>query len=141
MKIGRFPVQTPLGVWLGLGTQHCYEAPIALLIKIVEKAVINIGFVRLSLRQHPNSSLKRIFLIDNRPGKTCGSKLILLYSYRGYFRFFLMGVAYSVSVLGAFLCTFYAILPFVNMRNLGLVFSEVFLYFSHVSHNLSIIGV
>ena len=25
-KIARFPVQAPIGAWLGLGTQHCYEA-------------------------------------------------------------------------------------------------------------------
>ena len=122
MKIGRFPVQTPLGVWLGLGTQHCYEAPIALLINIVEKAVINIGFVRLSLREQPNSSLKRIFLIDNRPGKACGSKLRLLYSYRGYFRFFLMGVAYSVSVSGAFFVHFLCNFAICKHEKLGFGF-------------------
>ena len=27
IRIGRFPVQTPLGVWLGLGTQPIFEAP------------------------------------------------------------------------------------------------------------------
>ena len=27
VRMGRFPVQTPLGAQLGLGTQPCYEAP------------------------------------------------------------------------------------------------------------------
>ena len=47
IRIRRFPVQTLLGTWLGLGTQPRYKAPGDLLVKIVEKAVINIELVRL----------------------------------------------------------------------------------------------
>ena len=36
IRIGRFPVQTLLGAWLGLGTQPRYEAPSDLLVEIVE---------------------------------------------------------------------------------------------------------
>ena len=46
IRIGRFPVQTPLGAWLGLGTQPCYEDPGDLPVEIV-KTVINTGLVRL----------------------------------------------------------------------------------------------
>ena len=53
IRIGRFPVQTPLGARLGLGTQPCYEAPGDLWVEIVENAVINIGLVRLSLENGP----------------------------------------------------------------------------------------
>ena len=48
IRIGRFPVQTPLGAWLGLGTQLRYKVPGNLWVKIVEKAAINIELVRLS---------------------------------------------------------------------------------------------
>ena len=47
IRIGRFPVQTPLGAQLGLGTQPRYEAVCNLLVETVKNAVINIGLVRL----------------------------------------------------------------------------------------------
>ena len=53
IRIGRFPVQTPLGARLGLGTQPRYEAPGDLWVEIVENAVINIRLVRLSLENGP----------------------------------------------------------------------------------------
>ena len=37
-KIGRFPVQTPLGAWPGLGTQTRYEAPGDLRVKNVKRS-------------------------------------------------------------------------------------------------------
>ena len=46
--IGRFLVQTPLGALPGLGNQPCYEAPSDLRVKTWIKAIINIGWVRLS---------------------------------------------------------------------------------------------
>ena len=36
-KIGRFPVQTPLRAWPGLGTQPRYEAPGDLRVKNVKR--------------------------------------------------------------------------------------------------------
>ena len=48
IRIGRFPIQTPLGDRLGLGTQPRYEAHGNPRVKLVENAVINIGLVRLS---------------------------------------------------------------------------------------------
>ena len=36
VRIGRFPVQTPLGTRLGLGTQPCYKAPGDILIENVK---------------------------------------------------------------------------------------------------------
>ena len=36
VRIRRFPVQTPLGARLGLGTQPCYEAPSDLQIENVK---------------------------------------------------------------------------------------------------------
>ena len=50
MRIRRYPAQTLQGAWLGIGTQLRYKAPGDLWVKIVENAVINDGFVRLSLR-------------------------------------------------------------------------------------------
>ena len=50
-RIGRFPVQTPLGARPGLGTQPHYEAPGDLRIELVENTVINIGLVRLPPRE------------------------------------------------------------------------------------------
>ena len=47
IRIGRFPVQTPLGAQSGLGIQPCYKAAYDLLVEIVKNAVINIGLVRL----------------------------------------------------------------------------------------------
>ena len=47
IRIGRFPVQTPLGTQPGLGTQPCYKAACDLLVEIVKNTVINFGFVRL----------------------------------------------------------------------------------------------
>ena len=41
MRIGRLPVQTPLGAWPGLGTQSHYKAPGDLRVEN-ENAVINI---------------------------------------------------------------------------------------------------
>ena len=49
IRIGRFPVQTPLGTQPGLGTQPCYKAACDLLVEIVKNAVINFGLVRLPL--------------------------------------------------------------------------------------------
>ena len=40
--MGRFPVQTPLGVPLGFGIQPCCKAPIDLWVKIIRNAAINI---------------------------------------------------------------------------------------------------
>ena len=37
VRIGRFPVQTPVDAQLGLGTQPCYEAPGDLQVEIVSK--------------------------------------------------------------------------------------------------------
>ena len=51
IRIRRFPVQTPLGTRLGLGTQPRYETPGDPRVEIVEDAVINIGLVRLSSRE------------------------------------------------------------------------------------------
>ena len=48
IRIGRFPVQTPLATQPGLGTQPCYKAACDLLVEIVKNAVINFGLVRLS---------------------------------------------------------------------------------------------
>ena len=53
IRIGRFPVQTPLGARPGLGTQPRYEAPGDLRVKLVDNAVINIGLVSLSPREWP----------------------------------------------------------------------------------------
>ena len=53
MRIGRFPVQTPLGAQLNLGTQPHYKDPSDLQVKIVENAVINIGSVKLSPGELP----------------------------------------------------------------------------------------
>ena len=36
IRIGRFPVQTPLGVWLDLGTQPSFKAPGDLQLEIVK---------------------------------------------------------------------------------------------------------
>ena len=47
IRIGRFPVQTPLDAQSGLGIQPCYKAARDLLVEIVKTAVINIGLVRL----------------------------------------------------------------------------------------------
>ena len=48
-RIGRFPVQTPLGARPGLAAQPRYEDPGDPWVKVDKKAVINIGVVRLSL--------------------------------------------------------------------------------------------
>ena len=48
IRIGRFPVQTPLGTQPGLGTQPCYKAACDLLVEIVKNAVINMGLVRVT---------------------------------------------------------------------------------------------
>ena len=53
MRIRRFLVQTPLGAQLGLGIQPCFEGPGDLWVEIVENTVINIGLVRLALREWP----------------------------------------------------------------------------------------
>ena len=53
IRIGWFPVQTPLGARLGLRTQAHYEAPGDLRVELVENEVINIGLMRLSLREWP----------------------------------------------------------------------------------------
>ena len=53
MRIRGFPVQTPLGAWLGLGTQPRYEGPGNLRVKKVKNARINIRLVRLSPRKWP----------------------------------------------------------------------------------------
>ena len=47
IRIGRFPVQTPLGAQPGLGTQPRYKAARDLLVEIVKNAVINMRLVRL----------------------------------------------------------------------------------------------
>ena len=47
IRIGRFPVQTPLGAQPGLGTQPHYKAARDLLVEIVKNAVINMRLVRL----------------------------------------------------------------------------------------------
>ena len=36
IKIERFPVQSLLGAWLGIGIQPCYKAPGDLRVKIAE---------------------------------------------------------------------------------------------------------
>ena len=36
IKIGRFPVQSLLNAWLGIGIQPCYKAPGDLRVKIAE---------------------------------------------------------------------------------------------------------
>ena len=36
IKIGRFPVQSLLSAWLGIGIQPCYKAPGDLRVKIAE---------------------------------------------------------------------------------------------------------
>ena len=56
IRIGRFLGQTPLGAWMGLGTQSCYEAPGDPWVTIVENTVINIGLVRLSPQEWPTDS-------------------------------------------------------------------------------------
>ena len=55
MRIGRFPVQTLqlLSAQPGLETQLRYEAPGNLRVKIVENAVISIGFVRMPPQVRP----------------------------------------------------------------------------------------
>ena len=53
IRIGRFPVQTPVGVQPGSETQPYYEVPGDLRDELVENAVINIGLVRLSPREWP----------------------------------------------------------------------------------------
>ena len=55
MRIGMFPVQTPLRVQLGLGTQLCHKAPGDLQVKIVENTVNKIALVRLSSREWPKA--------------------------------------------------------------------------------------
>ena len=51
--IGRFPVQTPLGARLGLGTHRRYVAGGAFWSKSEKRTVINIGWVRLYPRLWP----------------------------------------------------------------------------------------
>lgn len=48
MRIGRFPVQTRLGVRPGLVISPRYKAPRGLWVKIVENAVTNIELVMLT---------------------------------------------------------------------------------------------
>ena len=52
IRIGRFPVQTLLGAWPGLGTQPCYKVPGDHRVENV-KTVINIGRVKLSTLYWP----------------------------------------------------------------------------------------
>ena len=54
IRIGRFPVQTPLGTQPGLGTQPRCEAPGYIRVKIDKNTVINIGLVRLCPWEWPN---------------------------------------------------------------------------------------
>ena len=51
IRIGRFPVQIPLGAWPGLGPQPPYKTPGDLWVEIVENPEINIGLVRLPPRK------------------------------------------------------------------------------------------
>ena len=53
IRIGTFPVQTPLGTQLGLRIQPRYMAPGELWVEIDKNAVINIGLVRLSPGEWP----------------------------------------------------------------------------------------
>ena len=55
----QFLVQTPLGTQSGLMTQPHYEAPGDLQVEIVENAVINIGLVRLSLKNCPKLTVEQ----------------------------------------------------------------------------------
>ena len=43
IKIGRFPVQSLLGAWLGIGIQPCYKAPGDLRVKIAETQWLTLG--------------------------------------------------------------------------------------------------
>ena len=52
-RIGRIPVQTLLGAWLGFGSQPCYEVPSDFGSNKYQNAVINIWLVRLTPRQWP----------------------------------------------------------------------------------------
>ena len=49
----KFVAIKPAALFLRLGTQPCYETPGDLRVELVENAVINIGLVRLSLREWP----------------------------------------------------------------------------------------
>ena len=60
MRIGRFPVHTPLGARPGLWTQRRFEAPGNPWVEIVENAVINIGLVRLFPQEWPKAEKKYI---------------------------------------------------------------------------------
>ena len=53
IRIGTFPVQTPLGARLGLRIQPRYKAHGELWVEIDKNAVINIGLVRLSPGEWP----------------------------------------------------------------------------------------
>ena len=50
-RIGRIPHQALLGAWTVFLTQPCYEALDDIKVKLVSKAVIDIGLVRLPPRQ------------------------------------------------------------------------------------------
>ena len=73
IRIGRFPVWTPLGAWPGLGTQPCYEAPGHLWVKYVKRKWLILGEwcclldngPKLTMGQ-PSSSLKKFATQDLR---------------------------------------------------------------------------
>ena len=53
VRVRGFPVQTPLGNRLGLGTQPCYEAPADFRVKILEKQWSTSGEWRYPFHNDP----------------------------------------------------------------------------------------